>query len=189
MTVLMGVMGFACANGKASDAQLLAHLKNIKKELVTLVEQGASELGQPILDCTQEVFSELYNKAESFQKIYTHEILHPQFACICNNVGLSVEEIQTNFEDISGYEFGMPIVLGKEVEQELFKLFIPIIKEVHKKYSEKDVTGDFEKVLTDDTVRGTFNNMLDIIPILGIFYDPLLKLIDAKIVELEAQVS
>ena len=185
MAVLMGIMSSTCVNAEVSDAQLLVHLKNIRKEVVAVFEDPLNEelgVSRNQLDYSQEVINEFYN-IKSFQEIFNRQILYPQFAFICNNVGLSPEEILKKLDGLECEEF------EAEVEQKLFEHFVPVFIKIHKKYSEKDKDNTLEKISTDDDIRSIYNNILDNLPRLGVFTDPFLKLIDAKIAELEAQIA
>jgi hypothetical protein len=187
-TILMGVMGASCGNAEVSNAQLLAHLKNIRTEIVVFNEEWYREMektGQSDImrDHLKETASEWYNKADSFKEIFTHDTLLPLFDLICKDVKVSFKEIYQTFEGTVGYKSWDSFWMNNQVMKELFELYVPILKRLEEKHP-------FSHALTDDVISYCFNDVLHgvcFMRVLG-YEDLLLKLIDAKIAELEAQV-
>jgi hypothetical protein len=198
--LLSTILGFftvaSFAHGKNDNAQLLVHLKSIRKEMIVIVNSNVSN--SVLDDLSLELINQLYNKAKVLHTIVTDEIARPEFDIICNNM-LPFEDIIEKFEclpthrrksvwvvvnDMSRPQH--PVHINKQEMDKLFKLFIPIFKKAHKKYS-----AIFQPSMDRQTIQNWFDRVLSQILLFPENLDknwPLLKLIDAKIAELEEQV-
>ena len=197
---------------KIDDARLLAHLKNIRAEVAFIIDSNLADRESGLSQVSQKeraqyrfawkFFDEFYSKADVLQKIITDEIARPEFAVICDNISLSFTEIQNKFDNLSTYqkmstlipvEGGLraqdPIEISEQVKQELFELFVPIFKKLYQEACEQNNDEIFGEKLTDSLIRKSFDEILDVLiwyPETLMYDWPIIKLLDAKIAELEA---
>lgn len=197
------------ANGKIDNAQLLSHLKMMRTEYVLELIAGeqicpchlSSQEEKEFFNYMDNFLHEFYNKAEILQKIVTDQIIRPEFDLICNNI-LPLDEIVKKIEKLPTHQkmntlvsldddLHDPVEISDQIKQDLFELFDPILKKSYRDYCEKIKIDVSEEEITDERIKSCFADMLyEIIchpEVLGNDF-PLLKLIDAKIAELEAQI-
>jgi hypothetical protein len=187
------------------DAQLLAHLKNIRIDVAESLEEDSllcpdcfsSQKEMEEYMMVMELLDNFYNKAEVLQKILTNESVQPKFEMICANIlpyydimekyyqreYHSQEELELDLDECSFSK------IEDRVKKELYKLFASIYKEWRpkclKKYP-KNVILENEK---ESGIAGIVQGFIMTILQDPMFVDKLLlKLIDAKIAELEEQV-
>ncbi len=212
MTILMSFVGSACANTEVSDAQLLGHLKNIRSQLISIIDENRSsrfsEFSQEEMaryNFFATLISEFYNKAKTLQRIVTDEIVRPEFDVVCDNISLSFYQIQNKFDNLPTYQrmntlvsvegdlqAQDPVEISEDTKQELFELFVPIFEKTYQEYSlqfsQKDTFGE---KMAEETIRNIFKEILDIYlwhPEMLMDNWPMIDLLNAKIAELEVQV-
>lgn len=198
------------ANQTVDNAQLLSHLKNIKEELISVLDWNKANMLSPEVskefldrhDFFDRMLHEFYNEAKSLQVIVREEIIRPEFNLVCDNIGLSFVQIQNKFDSLPTYQRGKvmirvedgfraqdPVEMSESFKQELLEVFT-IIFEKYYKTGHIYFWDDFQES-RDANIKAIFEEMLDVILWHSemLMYDwPLIKLLNEKIAELEAQV-
>lgn len=185
---------------KADNAVLLSHLKGFRAELMIGINKDKDRLASnQLADFMQDTVNKFYKSAEKIlQKILTDEMARLEFEVICNNI-LPFPDIIEKFQELPTYqrmEIGMyddcgdwrtqtPVEIDERVKKDLYALFVPVFEKAKK-------PSIFEQgSFSEDVMRRWFNvvlgQLLERPEMLGNDW-PLLKLIDAKIAELTAQV-
>lgn len=158
-----------------------------------------------------KILEEFYHQADILQKIITEGRARYEFEVVCDNTELNFVHIQNKFDNVlpyqrmktlvpveGGFRAQDPVEISENVKQELFELFQSIFAKVYQQHRarfihEKGKSVLFvEEIVADIIVKQCFKDVLDTIIWYpeALMYDwPLLKLIDAKITELEAQES
>lgn len=218
------------ANAKINNAKLLAHLKSVRTEFTSIIDQNETieinqfseqELRQ--VKFLKNVVQEFYNKAEALQKIITEEFARPEFEIICNNIepfdvishkifdfdrenidrllrmqnpDQSAKPVCICGDPVACFCYDMqqyPVAIDTQFKKELFEIFKSVFVKLCQELIKNNIFGEatIDEVTTDEVIEYYF------IPILsqllwqpqGLGKDyPLLKLLDAKITELEVQV-
>jgi len=202
-----------CGAETSDNARLLAHLKMVKAEYILkriptieIRKHRPSSSEGEYYKCLFSILHDFYNKSEILQKIITEQIAQPEFDLICNNI-MPVAEIMEKMEKLSvqqkmaelirskGWEYLHESIniSGKE-KQKLLKLFVPIFKKSFRNFENKVAKmfedGFLDRKESSEGMKNWFHNFLNHLicnpQILGKDW-PLLKMVDAKIAELEAQ--
>lgn len=206
LALFMGSLGGTVS----SDAQLLSHLKNIRAELISIIDANISGKWEMVAQFSQEekdrysfyhqLLHQFFGQAQALRNIMFYDIAHPEFDLICENSSLSFIEIQNKFDSLStwqrtkimvpvkgGLRAQDPVEISEEVRQELFGLFTSLFAKISKEYSENN-QYIFQEKVTNESIKSMFEDMLDVMiwhPESLMYSWPLLKLVDVKIEELE----
>lgn len=198
---------------KSDNARLLAHLKMVKAEYILkriptieIHKHRPSSSEGEYYKCLFSILHDFYNKSEILQKIITEQIAQPEFDLICNNIE-PVAELMEKMEKLPVRQKMVELIRNKgwdhlhesinipaKEKQKLLKLFVPIFKKSFRNFENK-VAKMFENGFLDgkdssEGMKNWFHNFLNHLICdphnLGKDW-PLLKMVDAKIAELEAQ--
>lgn len=197
------------ANEANNNGELLAHLKNIRAELISILDWNKAnwfspEVSQEFLDrhdFFDRMLHDFYNEAKTLQVIVREEIIRPEFNLVCDNIGLSFVQIQNKFDSLSTYQRREvmisvegdfrsqdPVEISDDIKQELLEIFT-IIFEKHYKTGHIYFRDDFQES-PDENIKAIFEEFLDVViwnPEMLMYDWPMIGLLDEKIAELEAQ--
>jgi len=175
---------------KLSNAELLAHLKNVKAKITNYYNESAYGINEYALNnglnidfniykTNEDIFfenltDEFYNQSKLLQQ-YVSDAINDCFDRLCNKIDPWDQLFNVSIN---------PIITDAD-EKKLYKLFQSIYAKLHKKYCLDNPNGTLPKKTTYDL----FENCID-----GFFFIENFKVafaveekIDAKIAELEAQ--
>jgi hypothetical protein len=155
---------------KPANAQLLAHLKNVRTELLDNLESIKKEGVSPFVF---NLLDEFYNASKFLHKYVSHGV-NDEFKLICNMATL---------EDIAYSPIGKkPMVITGTDIKKLSQLFESIYTKLHQDYCNDNPNGELVNVTAQD--------MFEDVCLAVFYYDgivmtqKLLEKIDAKIAEL-----
>jgi hypothetical protein len=158
-----------------TKAELLAHLKNVKTDILNNLP--TDEINSDYIFAIN-LINEFYEQSKLLQQYISTEI-NRDFDLICNNMATlnQLFYIEMASQDEC---FGTP-----DQYAELYRLFESIYTELHPKYCYKNPNGRLVNKTVDEMFEGAFEVI--------VFFDgliipqALIKKINAKIAELEAQ--
>jgi hypothetical protein len=159
---------------KPTNAELLAHLKNVKAELLDNLESFKTE---GVSSFEFDLVDQFYNSSQFLQKYVSHGV-NDELKLICNI---------TTWENVLYSSAGKePIAITNANIKKLSQLFKSIYTKLHQNYCNENPHGELVNVTAED--------MFEDICMAVFYYDgivmtqKLLEKIDAKIAELEPQV-
>lgn len=183
-----------------SNAELLMHLKSVKAEIELNLKESKTMLSQGAeTDFVLNILNDFFNEAKDLQDMLISKNVNPQFDLICSYTSLGqlpdVDCTKITHYDVNGKAVGWTnvptIIINLDInfKKTLSELFTSIYTKHHTKYLQQDPHGRFAAMTTQNDIDQILNEILLEICYNNCTFDicPLLDMIDAKIVELEAQ--
>ena len=172
LTVLLTFTTISCsAIQQPTNAELLAHLKSVKIELLNNLESIEENVSTFALNLLEE----FYNSSKFLQKYVSHTV-NGDLKLICN---------MATWEDVLYSPIQKPIVITNADIKDLSQLFKSIYTKLHQNYCNDNPNGELVNVTAQDMFEDICKAIIYSDGI--IMTKALIKKIDTKIAELEKQ--